>query len=580
MNFNSIDEVADALVNMHRSGYQAVQLVVDDQWKLGLTAIRKAATKIGKKTKDDKASRREDTITNTDTGAEDELIHGGMILWNSIDGARVYGQQKDDDDKIDAENLRNMTAMMMVAAGEQSSKSSGWPYSNIVVLEHADLALRESVDAMIYTRLCVTEQRLVNNARRHMAILMTVGDHEMPDMIKKYVPQLTIPKPSDERIAEMVASAEKAVIRQKYPVGDATAKSAICQSLRGIGDMEASLLLGAAVIASKSLGEETIPYIERAKSDALRRSSSLEYVPRESIMSMAEVAGYELLQEWVAFRRVVMEHPTDQIDRPKGIMLIGPPGTGKSQAGKLMAKYLNRMFIRFDISSVFGSLVGESEARVRDAIERVTAQKGCVLMIDEVDKLLGGAHQASGDSGVTQRILGNILTWMSEKKDNTFVVMTANRMDTLPVELTRKGRIDEVFFVDLPTERQRREIFKIHLQHRKVDTSYLTESDWTRLAQIATGYVGAEIEAAVQDAIMRTYAEACRSGKPGTRVAPTVESLIQSIEASKPMSSKHGAMIEEMRKWGKSHARPVGRAERGHELDRSMAAEFTAHLDD
>jgi len=303
---------------------------------------------------------------------------------------------------------------------------------------------------------------------------------------------------------------------------------------------------------------EFIKVLSDIKTEAIRRSEVLELEQSEN---MANVGGLEGLKEWVAMRRSCFGKDARAfgVDTPKGIALIGPPGTGKSLAAKAIADSLRLPLIRFDVSRVFNSLVGSSEARVREALKMVDSMSPCVLMIDEVDKVFQ-SNSGGGDSGVGQRVLGALLTWMADNKSPVFMVVTANRVDNLPAEFLRKGRLDEVFSVSLPSDEERLEIVKIHLRKRKQNPD--TIKDIEVAVDGSDGYVPAEIEAAVKDAILVAFA---------TKVPLTGKLIAEQLSNMKPLSESFKEQFDMMRKWAEDNARPANRGTFGKHQETGVA---------
>lgn len=251
--------------------------------------------------------------------------------------------------------------------------------------------------------------------------------------------------------------------------------------------------------------------------------------------------GLDLLREWLNRRRrlFTQEARSLHLPQPKGVLLAGPPGTGKSHSAKNIANILNLPLLQLDISSMLGSLVGESEGNVRRALKTAQAIAPCVLWLDEIEKALSG----SGDtSGVSQRILGNILTFMSECQSGVFVVATCNDPSALPSELKRKGRFDENFFVDLPTEPERVQILRIHLQRFgiAVEDEYLEA-----IAASTAKFSGAELETLAAEAALLAFDE----GRPQQVSLGDLEAIRSTIT---PLAVQDAAAVERMRDWAKT----------------------------
>lgn len=277
------------------------------------------------------------------------------------------------------------------------------------------------------------------------------------------------------------------------------------------------------------------------KTEMVKRSDILEVVEAVDINN---IGGLDLLKEWVTKRKDCFSDRAIAygVDRPKGIALIGPPGTGKSASAKAIGSILNLSVIRFDVSRVFNQFVGSSEQRVRSALNLIEAISPCVVFVDEIDKMFD--INGGGDSGVSKRVLGAILTFLQESKSNVFWVMTANRTHGLPPELLRKGRLDEIFSVTMPNKVERSEVLKIHLKKRKQDPSINLDKSIAASA----GYVSAELEAAVKDAVIEAF----------TRGVEVDDELIaEQFSLMQPQSLSFKAEFEAMDLWSTQNARPA-----------------------
>jgi hypothetical protein len=219
-------------------------------------------------------------------------------------------------------------------------------------------------------------------------------------------------------------------------------RSRAIQAMRGMSTLEAENTLCFSLRTNRGYTTGLIDTIEDQKALTLEKSEVLTYVPRDRIATMNDIGGYDELKDFMSSRKLAYSKKARELklDLPKGIVLLGIPGTGKSVVGKVIARELNLPLVVLNVSAVFGSLVGESERRIRNALETIDALDGAVVLIDEAEKALGGAADAGGDSGVSRRVFGVILTWLTEKKSRTFVVLTMNRTRGIPPEFLRKGR--------------------------------------------------------------------------------------------------------------------------------------------
>lgn len=291
--------------------------------------------------------------------------------------------------------------------------------------------------------------------------------------------------------------------------------------------------------------------VQIGKTEIVNSSDILELYKSTDI---SEVGGMENLKEWIDQRKNCFSEEAREfgVEPPKGIVLVGPPGTGKSLVAKAIASVLSVPLVRFDFGRVFSSLVGSSEARIRQALKMVEAMAPCVLFVDEVDKGLGGIGGGS-DSGVSTRVLGSFLTWLNDTTSPVFTMMTANSITGLPPELSRKGRFDEIFATSLPNRREREDVFEIHLNKRGGRTlDSFAKSDVKDLVDKTDRFVPAEIEAVVKSALVMAF---------NANEELSAKHLYDAAEATVPMSQSHSKAIQAMEDWSAANAVPVSRPE-------------------
>ena len=252
-----------------------------------------------------------------------------------------------------------------------------------------------------------------------------------------------------------------------------------------------------------------------------------------------EVGGLQRLKDWLAERQSAFTEADLAQDRPRGVLLVGVQGAGKSLAAKAVAGLWGLPLLRLDMAGLYNKYIGETEKNLRDALQMADALEPCVLWIDEIEK---GVAADQSDSGVSRRMLGTLLTWMAERQSRVFLVATANDVSQLPPELIRKGRIDELFFVDLPDEAVRADIFGIHLAKRGLDAS---QFDLQQLAQASEGFSGAEIEQAVVSAV---YANAAGDGRLSS------VHILNAISRTAPLSVVMAEKLQALRLWAQDRA--------------------------
>lgn len=288
-----------------------------------------------------------------------------------------------------------------------------------------------------------------------------------------------------------------------------TVKNEIIKSAKGLTADQLRSCLATAWVKDAEVGTKAIDVILDTKKEIIRKAGILEYIDEE--VGMENVGGLDNLKDWAKKRQRAFTKEARDIGlpEPKGILVFGVPGTGKSLISKAISGVWRRPILRFDIGRIFGSFVGESEKNMRDALRTAEDIAPCILWIDEIEKAFagtGGAATGSVGSEVSMRVFGNFLTWMQEKKSEVFIVATANDVTQLPAEFLRKGRFDELFFVDLPNEKEIRQIFKIHLKGYKLDEDLF---DLDNLVETSNKQhnTGSEIEQAIIEAKFNAYDE-------------------------------------------------------------------------
>jgi SpoVK/Ycf46/Vps4 family AAA+-type ATPase len=290
--------------------------------------------------------------------------------------------------------------------------------------------------------------------------------------------------------------------------------------------------------------------VQKEKEQVIKRSDVLDFIP--VIEDMSTLGGFSNLKEWIYKRKDAFspEARSFGIKNMKGILLVGFPGTGKTHASVTIAHYLKVPLLKFDLGKVFRGIQGGSEAAIRTALKTVEAVAPCALLLDEVEKMTAGS-QSSGqtDSGTTARVMGTLLSWMSDMDKDIFIIATANNPQTLPAELMRKGRFSEIWGVMEPNKEEREEIWKIHTQKVRPDLVF----DWAKLAKYSEGFVGAEIEALVEDSLFNAFSSGMRELED--------QDFLDSITTMIPQSKTNKEKIDDLKKWMVNKVRFVGEME-------------------
>lgn len=342
--------------------------------------------------------------------------------------------------------------------------------------------------------------------------------------------------------------------KERYNIDDRDyiESPALLDAALGLSTSEAQLAFAKVACEFKRLTDNEIPFIVREKEQVIRKSGHLEYYHPKA--SLDDIGGLDNLKSWLKRRRQSFTKDARDfgLETPRGVLLLGLPGTGKSLAAKAVANAWSLPLLRLDMGKIYGGIVGQSEANIRSALQTAEALAPSILWVDEIEKGLSGMQSSgSSDGGTTSRVLGTFLTWMQEKEKPVFVVATANQIAQLPPELLRKGRVDEIFFVDLPVQSDRKDILSIHLKRRdRLDD--FSESELSELAGISKGFTGAELEEAVKEAMFLAFDAGHQLCK---------EDLLTAINGTSPLSQTMSEMIKSTRQWAKGRAVPASSAE-------------------
>ncbi len=378
-------------------------------------------------------------------------------------------------------------------------------------------------------------------------LLLSQPIHRLPPELEKEVFILEIPLP-DRDILKTVIKHVVSQLQLERRSSPEEEWSAIAEAALGLTELEADHTFREIIIEKKRLTAKEIPLVVETKEQIIKKSGTLEYFhPREAFR---DIGGLENLKAWLKSRKAGFEEGALEfgMTSPKGVLLLGVQGCGKSMVAKAIACEWNLPLLKFDLGKVFQSLLGESEANIRRALDVAEAISPSVLWIDEIEKGLSGARSSDSlDAGVSARVFATMLTWMQEKRKPVFVVATANNIEQLPPELLRKGRFDEIFFVDLPGDSGRKDIWKIHLVKRLKDDRFKKGNfDLNILSKETVGYSGAEIEEAINEALYHAYND-------GTELKAS--HLMESVKATYPLSKVMASNIMKLREWAKVRTR-------------------------
>ncbi len=384
-------------------------------------------------------------------------------------------------------------------------------------------------------------KEIAQAARRGQTLVVTGSGHAVPDELADLALPWVEPAPD---VAELEATVHRVLadlVAASVPVRIGPADvPRLVDAVRGLSTGEAERLIRRATADDGGLDAADVERIRTARAESAAEAGTLEIV--DTPASIDDVGGMEHLKHWLAVRKKAMDPGATEfgIDPPRGILLTGVPGCGKSMMAKAVARAWEMPLALLDPARLFGSYVGESERRLQQALDQSGAMAPVVMWIDEIEK--GFAVGGDSDGGVAQRMLGSFLRWMQERMPGVFLVATSNDVSHLPPEFLRKGRFDEIFFVDLPGPDQRAAIFRSHLERRHRDPA---KFDLPALAAASHGFSGAEIEAAVVGALYRAFAS-------GADV--TTDSVVAELRGTVPLSRSRAEDIARLRAWAADRA--------------------------
>ncbi len=386
-------------------------------------------------------------------------------------------------------------------------------------------------------------------ARSRRALVLTGPSLPMPPELEKQVEYVDLLLPGAGRLRQIVDEtyARLAKTRKLKRTLDAPGLEAAANNLLGLTEDEAERAVSQAIVARYALSAEVVTDVLQAKKETLRRSGMLEFI--EVSDAMANVGGLENLKKWLRQRQGAWDDAAKSygLEPPRGVILMGVQGCGKSLCARAIAGEWKLPLVKFDTAAVYDKYIGETEKRIGKILRIAEQLAPAVLWIDELEKVFAGSgpDSASSDAGTSARLLGSFLGWMQDRKAPVFVAATSNNVSVLPPELIRKGRFDEIFFVDLPNAAERRAICELQLQRRKLDTQAF---DLKKLVVASTGYSGAEIEAAVQSAMYAGYAD---------KQPVTTAMVLEALGSTVPLSTTRGEDIERLRAWARERAVPA-----------------------
>jgi SpoVK/Ycf46/Vps4 family AAA+-type ATPase len=383
-------------------------------------------------------------------------------------------------------------------------------------------------------------------------VIITAPTITMPPELASLVEYLDLPLPDWQRLRQIIQETYTR-LSKTYTLHlklDAPGVDTMANNLRGLTEEEADRAVSQALVKRYALCPETVTDVLEAKKDLLRHSGMLDFI--DASENLKSVGGLDNLKHWLGQRQGAWEDAAREfgLEPPRGVIILGVQGCGKSMCARAVAGEWKLPLVKFDTAAVFDKYIGETEKRIQKVFQVAEGLAPCVLWIDELEKVFAGSgpDSASSDAGTSSRLLGAFLSWMQDRKAPVFVAATCNNVSALPPELIRKGRFDELFFVDLPNPAERKQIFAIQLSRRKRSPA---EFNLDQVAAAARGYSGAEIDAAVQTAMYASYS---------SKQPLSTQTLLDALKATVPLSTTRAEEIQALREWARQRAVPASSA--------------------
>lgn len=417
-------------------------------------------------------------------------VMGGRkgLEWNGAHGfCDFLNKSPFMEDRTLAETLR-----MLIADNELDRK--------FLVIKDAHLYMD---DPMVITCLKEIALKISKEDGLDASVIIVSSQLKLPKELEKFITILEMDYPDQNEIREQIRTFADS---QGVFVSDALLED-MSMAFKGLTEFEIESLLASALSIDGTISRQDLKLIHDQKRQMIMKSGILEMIPLKE--RLEDIGGLENLKSWLQRKAKVFGSINNAlaygVSIPKGVMIVGTPGCGKSLCAKVTAQMFDVPLLRLDMGKIMGKYVGESEENMRKAIALAEAISPCILWIDELEKAFAGVNGTGNE--VTVRLFGTFLTWMQEKTSSSFVVATANDITKLPPELMRKGRFDEIFYVGLPKPEERRKIFEIHIKKRRKHD--LASIDLSKLSSLTEGYSGADVEGVVIDAVENAYIDGC-----------------------------------------------------------------------
>jgi ATP-dependent 26S proteasome regulatory subunit len=481
-------------------------------------------------------------------------VNWDLLQWDIVNGLHSNFPEflpiKEKDQQLDQDEVLNWFDKLLVPSDK---------YAILVLKDYnkffGSSHHRGQIENRIIRHIKNLSQDLVY---QNKTILILSNSYEIPNDIEKSVHLVDWPLPEkidlQSKIDDLLnkASKRKELAEKFQTKYDEDEMDIIVNSFRGLTLQECEQVTAYCMIKYHKLLPDII---SNQKKDIIKKSGLLEWINTET--SMQNVGGLDGLKEWLEKRKDAFSNDAIEYglpSNPKGLMLVGIQGAGKSLFAKAISSFWNFPLIRLDMGKIFSGIVGSSESNMRQVFKVIESVAPCILWCDEIDKgMSGGRSSGFTDGGTTSRVLGSWLTWMQDRSAPVFVVATANDVSNLPPELLRKGRFDEIFFVDLPNIEERKTIFKIHLEKRNRDSNNF---DINLLAKESNNFTGAEIESSIEAAMYEAFSDDKRE--------INTKDILLSLKNSVPIAVIMKEEIAALRLWASERARSASKSNKEH----------------
>ena len=416
--------------------------------------------------------------------------------------------------------------------------SEGIKTNVFLLIKNAEEEMKDSKNIAYIKKIAETRY---SSPDYNFTIIVISEAETVPKELEKFTSILDIPNMSKDEIEKYILkfSKDNNIKVDEKDIGE------VAISLKGLTKLEIDHVLNMIIESKNNISISGRDIIIKEKGQIIKKSSILEIIDFKE--KIEDIGGLEGLKEWLKSKAQVFRRLDEAkkfgVDTPKGVLLVGMPGCGKSLAAKASARLFNVPLLRLDIGRLLGKYVGESEHNMRVALKTAESISPCILWIDEIEKAFAGINQDGGASDITKRLFGQFLTWLQEKENTVFVVATANDITAFPPEFLRKGRFDEIFFIDFPNEEEREKIFKIHLEKRGKLNDKI---DIKELAEKTIGYCGSDIEEVVKMTVETIFNVEDIENEEDSKL--TTQDLLDSIKTIDSLSNILADKIEVLKK--------------------------------